>query len=563
MLKMFLIFRFEVIAMEENWVVVRKAADDVTMRKNYVTLPADYGTDAYFRRKDVQEIRRLVFETLDCLQAHQPFLEKLKNSNKAVIKPNLVSVYYKSGMKDLQYPESTDPRVLDAVVEWVQQYQPRVVIAESSGKPMPTKTSFKTSGIDRIAKYRKTQLVTLETQPVTRYLLPKAKVMKEVLLPSPFDEVAQGSAFYISVPKLKTNLYTRVTLGFKNSMGIIPYALRERNHNYHIDDKLTDLLYIIRPNVTLIDGIVGGEGNTPAPVDPVDSRVVIAGVDPVATDRIGTKIMGFDLDSIPLLVKAAERGFDHGNVQIDGEIPQYHFRPADASLLGDTFHKHFPNVMVLVGHDLPHTPKVADPHAVTPQMAREIEASCRGGCLAALRSGFEYVVYAPKKDMNKALAVVVGAGVECNGQRWWFDREGTPYTEQDIRKMQLPLLALGNCASGFYDAAKWKAPGCCSPSACMLAATAAMEIPFPLLSLKNKWFFNFGANAVGMVLTRCVMSLAGVWIDCPSEHVDKVYPVPAVSAVQAKQDFIPWPLPKMDWKMRLKMAKDQISILKL
>ena len=46
--------------------------------------------------------------------------------------------------------------------------------------------------------------------------------MKEVLIPEPFVDVAEGRAFYISVPKLKTNLYTQVTLGFKNAMGIIP-----------------------------------------------------------------------------------------------------------------------------------------------------------------------------------------------------------------------------------------------------------------------------------------------------------------------------------------------------
>ena len=63
---------------------------------------------------------------------------------------------------------------------------------------------------------------------------------------------------------------------------------------------------------------MGGEGNTPAPVDPVDSRVLVAGVDPVATDRVGTRIMGFDPDTIPLFIQARERGFFRGEADWTG-----------------------------------------------------------------------------------------------------------------------------------------------------------------------------------------------------------------------------------------------------
>ena len=137
-------------------------------------------------------------------------------------------------MKDCDYPESTDPRVFDAIIAYLKRIQKNIVITESSGKPMPTRNSFKVSGFDRIARYHKTGLVALETCPVVRYLLPKAEVMKEVYIPEIYKDIIDGKACYVSVPKLKTNLYTGVTLGFKNAMGAIPYALRERNHNYYI-----------------------------------------------------------------------------------------------------------------------------------------------------------------------------------------------------------------------------------------------------------------------------------------------------------------------------------------
>ncbi|OUN30023.1 DUF362 domain-containing protein [Blautia sp. An81] len=549
--------------MSDLTVVVRRMDEGISLREDYVSLPKDYGKKSYFQRPDIQAIRNMVFETLDVLEEKTGFRQKMEKSRRVVIKPNLVSVYHKSGMYEDDYPESTDPRVMDAVVEWVQKYHKNILIAESSGKPMPTATSFRISGMDRIARFRKTGLVTLETCPVRRYLLPKAKVMKEIMIPFPFVGVVEGKDFYISVPKLKTNLYTRVTLGFKNAMGVIPYALRERNHSYRIDEKLADMLYILKPDLTLIDGLVGGEGNTPAPVDPVDCRLLIAGKDPVATDRVGCRIMGFDPDEIPLFQEVEKRGFSHGEAQVDGEVPVFHFRPADASLLGDTFHKHFPNVLVLAGHDLPQAPKIQDPYKVTPEIARKLEGACRGGCLAAVRSGFEYIVYSTKKNRERAIAVLIGSGVPIGEQKWWFDREGKPYTEEKVRELDMPILTVGNCGEVLKDVASYRSPGCCSPSACMLAATAAMKVPFPLLSVKNHYFLTFGLDAVGMVLKRTALCLQGIWIDCPSRHADEIYPVPKAAEKHKNKDFIPWPLPKMSWKMRKKMAGDQLKILKL
>ena len=279
-----------------------------------------------------------------------------------------------------------------------------------------------------------------------------------------------------------------MTLGFKNAMGVIPYALRERNHNYRIDEKLADMLYILRPDLTLIDGLVGGEGNTPAPVDPVDCRLLVAGTDPVATDRVGCRIMGFDPDEIPLFREVGKRGFYHGEAQVDGEVLVFHFRPADPSLLGDTFHKHFPNILVLAGHSLPQAQKIRDPYTVTPEIARELEGACRGGCLAALRSGFEYIVYSTKKNRDRQIAVIIGSGVPIDGKKWWFDRMESLMKKKSEKPGDAHPYSRKLRGSVKRIVASYRSPGCCSPSACMLAATAAMKVPFPLLSLKKSLF---------------------------------------------------------------------------
>lgn len=543
--------------------VVVTNAPEMNYREDYVTLPKNYGTKDYFARKDIRAIFYTVFKNLDFLDKKTHISEKFAACERIFVKPNLVSVYHKSGMKDSDYPESTDPRVFDAVIAWLQKFQKNIVITESSGKPMPTHTSFKVAGYDRIARYRKTGLVDLETAPVVRYLLPKAEVMREVYIPKLYQDIIDGKACYVSVPKLKTNIYTGVTLGFKNAMGTIPYALRERNHNYYINKKLADLLYLFRPDLIVIDGIIGGEGNTPAPVDPVDTHVIISGTDPVMTDKVGTQIMGIDPKSIPLIIEAEKRGFCDPETEITGKIPQFSFRRANPSLMNDDFHQRFPNVLALAGHCLPHAPKVTDIHTVTPELARALERACDGGCLNALRSGFDYVVYAPKQNCEQPLAVVIGGGVPADGKRYWFDRDGKPYDEDAIRHLSIPILTLGNCASVLDDAATYRTPGCCSPSVCMLAATGAMKIAFPLLSWKNESFLHFGYSAIRMVVKRSFSCLRGEWIDCPSEHKDQIYPIPALSEEEQSLNYLPWPLPRMDWHTRIKMVKDQLRILKL
>ena len=89
--------------------VVITTAASMDFRTDYVALPKNYGTREYFEREDVKEIYRTVFRNLDELDSQTGFSKKFAACERLFIKPNLVSVYHKSGMKDCDYPESTDP----------------------------------------------------------------------------------------------------------------------------------------------------------------------------------------------------------------------------------------------------------------------------------------------------------------------------------------------------------------------------------------------------------------------------------------------------------------------
>jgi uncharacterized protein (DUF362 family) len=55
---------------------------------------------------------------------------------------------------------------------------------------------------------------------------------------------------------------------------------------------------------SLVDGVIGGDGDGPAAPDAVASGIVVAGVDPVAVDAVSATLMGFDYRRLPVLSQA-------------------------------------------------------------------------------------------------------------------------------------------------------------------------------------------------------------------------------------------------------------------
>jgi len=538
--------------------VVITEAKECNYQTNYVALPKDYGKESYYKKPEVSNIIKTVHKNLNDLNKETNFAKQFKNK-KVLVKPNLVAPYYKMGYKDEQYPESTDPRVFDAVISFLKKYTDNIVIVESSGRGMPTNASFIVAGYDRIAKKHNTGLVALEEQPVDRYMLPKAEVMKEIFVPRIFSEVIKGDAFYISVPKMKTNLYTGVTLGFKNAMGVIPYNLRQRNHNHAINKKLVDMLYLFKPSLVIVDGIIGGEGNTPAPVDPVDSRVIVSGNNCVETDWVATKIMGINPEEIELLTHAKKAGFGDSKVKVIGKEKVTKFRKADQSLISDYFHKQFPNIKVLVGHTKTTAPKVESVEKVTKDVVKEIERACLGGCLASLRTGFDDLYY-QGKDTNFQATFVIGAGIPVGDNVYYFDRDANAYTVEEIKKLDGPIVNFGTCTKKNFDSCKniESIYGCMpKPGYGMSIVHKVGKSNSNIYSLKNKQLGKIGIHLLKTRRKRINLVKSGEWVDCvPSYFEDKIFDIPELTGEQKKKDFIEWPLPKLEGKNKELLLAD-------
>ncbi len=539
---------------KKSYVVVETAKEQ-NYTKDYVALPDNYGTPEYYAREDVKEIRRVVFAALDKLNEKIDLADEIKGRH-IIIKPNLVAVNHKVGYKYDDMPQSTDPRVMEAVVDYLRKYSKKITIAESTGGQLGTTGHFKTTGLDRVAKKYKTKIVAFENMPIDRYMLPKAEVMKEVAIPRILSEVVRGEAYYVSVPKMKTNSYTGATLGFKNAMGTLPSMMRYRNHGYQIDKKLVDLLYLFKPNLIVIDGIVGAEGETPGPVDPVDSRMIVVSNQAVEADKLTTDMMGIGSENNKLIMEAKARGFDDPDVEIIGEPRYLQFRQADRSLISERFQKNWPKVKVFIGPPKPDTKHViTDINSVTPEMVREMEDECKGGCTPALTSAMEMYHYA-KKPLDLEFVIIYGQPVISGGKEYYFDKDGKPYSKEDIAKIPLRKIAIGECTKCMWDVVNSHGGGCCDIGSATTALMKTTFKPVPMMS-PSKGLLRMGGAAVRTLVTRAGITLKGDYFDLSysPDDFDMIYPIPELTEEQKQMDYIPWPLPRMT-------KEDKINVLK-
>jgi len=542
-------------------VVVLTDAPRVNYMHNFVILPYYYGTDRYFDRPDVKAIRETVQKNLDTLDEHTGWKEVFRG-RKVLIKPNLVAVMHKSGNDMDDVPQSTDPRVFEAVVAILHGLGCKVTIVEGTGKGVSTTQLFRDVGLDKVAKRYGCELVAVEEQPVDHYYVPKAEVQKDVYIPRVFSQVVRGEALYVSVPKMKTNLYAGVTLGFKNAMGTLSGNMRYRNHSWQIEKKLVDLLYLFKPTLTLIDAIIGGEGNTPAPVDPVKVGMILSGTNSVELDRVATRVMGIDPNELALTREAEKRGFGDHETQIVGTMRVVPFRRAESSFLTPRFRKNWPNVKLFTGYTNDRVPKVTDINAVTPEMVYELEGACRGGCMATMSMYME-MLYKGKKKVDPAkvrFAAIIGDGCEVDGKRYWFDPDGKPYDIAalcELKKTYKNVVGCGACCKATAEACTARATGCGNVGEFVPLFIKATGAFVPMLSPDNEGVGNLILGMARKYFAVRKVLKTGDIVEIPFDAWDdRIFPIPELSEEDQKKDWIYVPMEKQTKKQIRKNLKD-------
>jgi uncharacterized protein (DUF362 family) len=116
----------------------------------------------------------------------------------------------------------------------------------------------------------------------------------------------------INLPKVKSHVQLTLTLGVKNLFGCVPGKMKAWWHLEagkdadRFGEMLVETARTIDPDLTILDGIIGHEGNGPSAGEPRPLGVLGASRDVFALDRAMVELLQVDPQLIPTQ-RAAER----------------------------------------------------------------------------------------------------------------------------------------------------------------------------------------------------------------------------------------------------------------
>ncbi len=301
----------------------------------------------------VQALIKHVKSIFDCFGGISPIIEGKKA---AYIKPNGIDA------KPYAY---TRPEVLEALIILLKEAGLRdIFVFENSTQSNYTRIVFEASGYHEVCKRTGAKPIYLDEEETEEYQFSSRKERdydREILHLSTtvVKELIENRErnFYVNLPKLKTHSMSGVTLGIKNQWAFPRHEDRKYDHNFNLHSKLSDVLRIVEPDFTIIDGVEGTiHGHYPATSlieeSVIPFRLLIGGTNVFATDLVGTRIFGLDIDDVPHLKLTKERGLTRGvnlleDINIIGDLSPY-----TKKYPYDIIEKFPENVNMVVGKDL-------------------------------------------------------------------------------------------------------------------------------------------------------------------------------------------------------------------
>ncbi len=112
----------------------------------------------------------------------------------------------------------------------------------------------------------------------------------------------------VYLPKLKCHCVSSMTGAVKLNIGICSDDERSIRHDFLLNGKIVDLLAAGYPDFVVMDAIDVGVGTEAVP-SPRRLGLVIMGRNPLAVDLVGARLLGFNLEDVPYLQEAVERGY--------------------------------------------------------------------------------------------------------------------------------------------------------------------------------------------------------------------------------------------------------------
>lgn len=263
---------------------------------------------------DVEAVKPALEEALNAVNG----LDFVMPGMKIIIKPNLVS------FKKPDAAATTHPALLEALVEMLLSRGADVTIGDSPGGPhsLPLLNRvYAATGMDRVEKLGAKLNRNMNEKTVD---FPEGKVLKNFTYTEYLDEADA----IIDFCKLKSHGMLGMSAAVKNLFGTIPGLKKPEVHykfqnDAEFADMLVDLNEYFKPRLAICDAVVGMEGNGPTAGTPRQIGAIIASKSTYYADVVGAELIGMNIDGLPTLQAAYERGFapaSSKNLRVYGDI---------------------------------------------------------------------------------------------------------------------------------------------------------------------------------------------------------------------------------------------------
>lgn len=239
-------------------------------------------------------------------------IDEIREYSRVVIKIN---------MCDARPPETgaiTHPQFLDAFLKFLRRelkYNREIYVVESDATRVLADLYVKWFGyLDVIRRYNAKWLNL--SRASRRRIRIDGFFLKELEV----AEVFEG-AYFVTMPKVKTNVLTKITCCLKNQYGCLPKVDKDVYHPV-VDKVIADINRVIKPDFCLVDGVIAmGGAQGPAFGIPLPLGIVIAGKDPVAVDAFVARLLGFRPNSVRHIVLSAKAGVGSLKYRLVGDRP--------------------------------------------------------------------------------------------------------------------------------------------------------------------------------------------------------------------------------------------------
>ncbi len=237
----------------------------------------------------------------------EKFENRFKPEEKVLVKPNMLSPH------PPQDGVTTHPRIVETVLKFLLDLGVKPFVGDSPAVGN-AKSVGKTSGILDVCEKLGVPIEDLgDPIEVSGRTYRKIKVSRKVL---EADKV-------VNLPKLKTHSQMVFTLGVKNTFGCVVGREKASWHlragtNDNFANLLIDVHLIVNPTLTILDGVIGMEGNGPSNGKVKEFNLLAVSENAFALDWVVVNQLGVPPNIVYTLKEAGKRKLIP-EFEVDGE----------------------------------------------------------------------------------------------------------------------------------------------------------------------------------------------------------------------------------------------------